>query len=69
MLSARKTIAGFSLYDAEFPVIYVNNSNPNERGRYFTLFHELGHLLYRTSGVDIALKNYRSALPAEYTSH
>ena len=42
---------GFSLYDAEFPVIYVNNTNAKAR-QVFTLFHELAHLLYRTSGVD-----------------
>ncbi len=42
---------GFSLYDLEFPVIYVNNSNVKTR-QIFTLFHELAHLLHRTSGVD-----------------
>ncbi len=42
---------GFSLYDSEFPVIFVNNSNLKTR-QIFTLFHELAHLLFRTSGVD-----------------
>ncbi|MCY3796406.1 MAG: XRE family transcriptional regulator [Chloroflexi bacterium] len=42
---------GFSLYDVEFPVIYINNSNPKTR-QIFTLIHELAHLLFRTSGVD-----------------
>ena len=42
---------GFSLYDNEFPIIYVNNSNTHTR-QVFTLFHELAHLLFRTSGVD-----------------
>ncbi|MDE2858906.1 MAG: XRE family transcriptional regulator [Chloroflexota bacterium] len=42
---------GFSLYDTEFPVIYVNNSNAKTR-QIFTLFHELAHLLHHTSGVD-----------------
>lgn len=42
---------GFSLYDTEFPIIYVNNSNIRTR-QIFTLFHELAHLLHRTSGVD-----------------
>lgn len=42
---------GFCLYDDEFPIIYVNNSNPPTR-QTFTLFHELAHLLYKTSGVD-----------------
>lgn len=42
---------GFCLYDAEFPLIYVNNSNSYTR-QIFTLFHELAHLLFHTSGVD-----------------
>jgi Zn-dependent peptidase ImmA (M78 family) len=43
--------AGFCLTDEEFPVIYVNNTTPKAR-QIFTLFHELGHLLFHTSGVD-----------------
>lgn len=43
--------SGFSLYDQEFPVIYVNNSTARTR-QIFTLFHELGHLIFNTSGVD-----------------
>ncbi|MCY4464451.1 MAG: XRE family transcriptional regulator [Chloroflexi bacterium] len=42
---------GFCLYDTEFPVIYVNNSNAKTR-QIFTIFHELAHLLHKTSGVD-----------------
>ena len=54
---------GFSLFDDEFPVIYVNNSNAKSR-QIFTLFHELAHLLHRTSGVD-RQGNFRHELPAE----
>lgn len=43
--------SGFSLYDTEFPIIYVNNSTAKTR-QIFTLFHELAHLLFYTSGVD-----------------
>tara|TARA_R110000787_G_scaffold249816_8_gene355430 strand:+ start:590 stop:1744 length:1155 start_codon:yes stop_codon:yes gene_type:complete len=43
---------GFCIYDDEFPVIYINNSSAKSR-QIFTLFHELGHLLFHTSGVDI----------------
>lgn len=43
---------GFCLYDDEFPVIYVNNSSAKSR-QIFTLFHELGHLLFHTSGIDM----------------
>jgi len=48
---------GFSLYDEEFPIIYVNNSNAGTR-QVFTLFHELAHLLFHTSGMekDIAFR-------------
>lgn len=43
---------GFCLYDDEFPIIYVNNSSAKSR-QIFTMFHELGHLLFHTSGIDI----------------
>ena len=55
---------GFSLYDEEFPVIYVNNSNAKSR-QTFTLFHELAHLLYRTSGVD-RQGGFENRLAGEY---
>lgn len=42
---------GFSLYDAVFPLIYVNNSATKTR-QIFTLFHELAHILFHTSGID-----------------
>lgn len=48
---------GFCLYDEEFPVVYVNNSTVKTR-QIFTLFHELGHLLFHTSGVDIIDDQY-----------
>lgn len=57
--------SGFSLYDAEFPIIYVNNSNTKTR-QIFTLFHELAHLLFNTSGVDIDTA-FHSATPAEHS--
>lgn len=43
---------GFCLYDPEFPIIVVNNSATKSR-QIFTLFHELGHLLFHTSGIDV----------------
>lgn len=54
---------GFSLFDDEFPVIYVNNSNTKTR-QVFTLFHELAHLLFHTSGMDKDLA-FRQPLPAD----
>lgn len=43
--------SGFCLNDPEFPIIYVNNSTAKTR-QMFTLFHELAHLLFDTSGID-----------------
>ncbi|MCY3716608.1 MAG: ImmA/IrrE family metallo-endopeptidase [Chloroflexi bacterium] len=57
--------SGFSLYDDEFPIIYVNNSNAKTR-QIFTLFHELAHLLFHTSGVD-SDSAFRNPLPEEYS--
>lgn len=46
----QKDVSGFCLYDAEFPVIYINNGTAFTR-QIFTLFHELAHLLLGTNGV------------------
>jgi Zn-dependent peptidase ImmA (M78 family) len=43
--------SGLSLYHQKYPIIFVNNSMPDAR-QVFTLFHELGHLLYRSGGID-----------------
>lgn len=45
------TVSGFCIYDYQFPVIYINNSFAPAR-QIFTLFHELYHLISRTSGID-----------------
>lgn len=55
---------GFCLYDTEFPVIYINNSAAKSR-QIFTLFHELGHLLFHTSGIDILDDSYLKHLNDE----
>ncbi len=54
--------SGFSLYDDVFPIIYVNNSAAKTR-QIFTLFHELGHLLFHTSGIDPLDDGYVERLP------
>jgi Zn-dependent peptidase ImmA (M78 family)/DNA-binding transcriptional regulator YiaG len=46
----QKDVSGFCLYDAEFPIIYVNNSTAQTR-QMFTILHELGHILTATGGV------------------
>jgi Zn-dependent peptidase ImmA (M78 family) len=55
--------SGFSLYDDVFPIIYVNNSSTKTR-QMFTLFHELAHLLFHTSGIDTQEDRYIPTLPA-----
>lgn len=49
--------SGFCLYDDEFPIIYVNNTTTKTR-QIFTLFHELAHLLFHTSGIDTLEDDY-----------
>ncbi len=53
---------GFCLYDEEFPIIYVNNSSAKSR-QIFTIFHELAHLIFRTSGIDVINDDHIDALP------
>ena len=57
-----ETYSGFSLYDAVFPIIYANNSAAKTR-QIFTLFHELAHLLFHTSGIDPLNGAYVEHLP------
>ena len=54
--------SGFCLYDRVFPLIIINNSMPKTR-QIFTLFHELGHLLFETSGIDKLHDDYINLLP------
>ncbi len=56
--------SGFCLYDDEFPIIYVNNTTAKAR-QIFTLFHELAHLLFHTSGIDTLNDDYIDTLPKD----
>jgi Zn-dependent peptidase ImmA (M78 family) len=56
--------SGFCLYDDEFPIIYVNNSSTKTR-QIFTLFHELAHLIFHTSGIDTLDDPYIPQLPEQ----
>lgn len=47
----QKGISGFSLLDDDFPIVYLNNSTPKTR-QMFSLFHELGHLLFQINGIS-----------------
>jgi Zn-dependent peptidase ImmA (M78 family) len=58
---------GFSLWDDDAPLIAVNSAW-NHAARVYTLFHEYGHLLTRTSSVcveRIGMKISRPTDPAE----
>lgn len=44
--------SGFCIYDDKFPIIFINN-NLSKTRQLFTLFHELSHILFQTSGIDI----------------
>lgn len=52
-----RSISGFCLIDAQFPVIMINNSNSFTR-QTFTLFHELGHILFGVNGVTDIDESY-----------
>lgn len=56
--------SGFCLYDIEFPIIYINNSQPATR-QIFTLFHELAHLLFKTGGLDLRNDSFLKNLTGE----
>jgi Zn-dependent peptidase ImmA (M78 family) len=56
--------SGFCLYDDEFPIIYVNNSTTKTR-QIFTLFHELAHILFHTSGIDMLTDDFIQHLPED----
>lgn len=57
--------SGFCLYDEKYPVIFVNNSLPDSR-QVFTLFHELGHLLFKSGGIDFRSSAYASSFESYY---
>lgn len=56
--------SGFCLYHKIFSIIYVNNSSAKTR-QMFTLFHELAHLLFHTSGIDTIHDEYIPLLADE----
>ncbi|MGE5552077.1 MAG: ImmA/IrrE family metallo-endopeptidase [Bacteroidota bacterium] len=58
----QRDISGFCLMDSEFPLIYINNSTSSSR-QSFTLFHELAHILLRTSGVTKQNDRFIDMLP------
>lgn len=47
-----QTFRGVSIHHDELPVVIVNGAD-SPAGRTFTLFHEVGHLINRTSGLCV----------------
>jgi Zn-dependent peptidase ImmA (M78 family)/transcriptional regulator with XRE-family HTH domain len=58
------SVAGFSLWDERAPVIAINTS-ANHQARTFTLFHEYGHLLTRTSSLCLDSSGTRLSMPTD----
>ncbi len=58
----QKEISGFCLLDAEFPLIYLNNSTTKTR-QIFSLLHEVAHLLFRVNGISKFERDYVQQLP------
>ena len=59
--TAEADYSGFCVYDALFPIVYVNN-NMSKTRQIFTLFHELAHILLRTGGIDTLDDTYIAEL-------
>lgn len=57
--------SGFSLYDENHSVIIINNSMPKAR-QIFTIFHEIGHLLFKAGGVDALEESFFNRLQSDY---
>jgi Zn-dependent peptidase ImmA (M78 family) len=57
--------SGLSLYDENYPIILINNSMSKAR-QIFTIFHELGHLLFKAGGVDPLQESFYARFHADY---
>lgn len=58
----QKEISGFCLLDAEFPLVYLNNSTSKTR-QIFSLLHEVAHLLFSVNGISKFDTSYVHQLP------
>ena len=58
----QKEISGFCLLDAEFPLVYLNNSTTKTR-QIFSLLHEVAHLLFSINGISKFDSDYIHLLP------
>jgi len=60
--------SGFCIYDDKYPIIFVNNSMTMTR-QLFTLFHELGHLLLNSGGLDFYDRSIPEAFPGQFGNY
>ncbi|GHV73614.1 DNA-binding protein [Spirochaetia bacterium] len=57
--------SGLCVYSQDYPAILINNSMPKTR-QIFTMFHELGHLLFNSGGVDLPAETFAERLSGNY---
>lgn len=60
--------SGFCVYDETYPIIFINNSMSDSR-QVFTLFHELGHLLYHMGGIDFRDNRVLKSVKRKYSTY
>lgn len=46
-----KDLRGYAIYDEYAPLIFINSKDTN-KGKIFTLFHELAHIVLHSSGIS-----------------
>jgi Zn-dependent peptidase ImmA (M78 family) len=57
--------SGLCVYNQDYPAILINNTMPKTR-QIFTMFHELGHLLFNSGGVDLPAETFAERLSGDY---
>jgi Zn-dependent peptidase ImmA (M78 family) len=59
----KDNLRGFSIIDEQIPIIVIKRGGEPATAKFFTLFHELGHILINEGGIcDIKLYNERQQI-------